>query len=249
MQVTDRGTGEPQLAVVGSIHGDEPAGKKAIEKIISRHRFRKPVRFIVANEKALEEDVRYLDSDLNRSFPGDAGSSSHEERLASEILEQVRGKTVLDLHTTHSYPEPFSTIKDLEDLEEARKTGAEYVIHFPGSSGAMMEHVDGTLVETGLQGTVKAVENAVEVVENFLAAHGAIEADYRLSDPEVYRYYETVEGDWEFLAENFERVEEGEVYARKGDRELVAEEDFYPVLMSTNGYDGQLGYKAEKVQP
>jgi hypothetical protein len=57
-----------------------------------------------------------------------------------------------------------------------------------------------------------------------------------------------VEGDWRFKAENFELVEKGEVYAVKEGEKLEAEEDFYPVLMSTNGYNGQLGYKAEKIE-
>ena len=32
MKVTEKGNGEPELVIVGSLHGDEPAGKKAIEK-------------------------------------------------------------------------------------------------------------------------------------------------------------------------------------------------------------------------
>jgi len=50
------------------------------------------------------------------------------------------------------------------------------------------------------------------------------------------------------LAENFEKVEKGEVFAEEGEKELKASEDFYPVLMSTNGYNGVLGYKAQKIE-
>ncbi len=57
---------------------------------------------------------------------------------------------------------------------------------------------------------------------------------------------EIVDGDWTFTAENFELVEEGEVYAVRGDEELRADEPFYPALMLTEGYSGILGYRAWK---
>lgn len=247
MEVIDKGEGTPELAVVGSIHGDEPAGKKAIERVVEELDFKKPVRFIIANEEALKKNVRYIESDLNRSFPGDKNSKSHEEKLAAEILDKLEGMTVLDIHTTRSYAKPFATIKSLEDLGRVKKTSAEKAVYFTNDGGTLTEYVEGVLVEAGYQGSEQAAENAVDVIKNFLAAHDAIEENYTLSEPEVFKYLETVEGDYEFLAENFEKVEEGEVYARNDSEELVAEKDFYPVLMSTNGYDGQLGFKAKKL--
>ncbi|MDY6773984.1 MAG: hypothetical protein SVS85_02190, partial [Candidatus Nanohaloarchaea archaeon] len=104
------------------------------------------------------------------------------------------------------------------------------------------------IVEVGYQGSEEAVDNAVEVIENFLAYHGAIDSDYEVSDPELFEYYDTVEGDWEFTAENFERVEEGETFAVRDGESLEADEPFYPVLMSTHGYKGILGHKARKIE-
>ncbi|MFB6159174.1 MAG: succinylglutamate desuccinylase/aspartoacylase family protein, partial [Candidatus Nanohalobium sp.] len=103
MKTTVRGSGEPEIVVVGSVHGDEPAGKNAVEKVLEEEsEFRRPVKFIIANEKALEEGERFIDRDLNSSFPGDPDSSRYEDRLAAEITEEVKGKTVIDLHSTRS---------------------------------------------------------------------------------------------------------------------------------------------------
>jgi predicted deacylase len=251
MKVYKRGDGEPEYTVVGSVHGDEPAGKTAVEKFLEEeHEFRKPVQFIVANEEALEENVRFLDTDLNRSFPGDAESESHEERLAAEINELIQGTKVLDIHTTRSYPLPFVTFTHLNDetRELIASTGVKNAVHFPEESGTLHEQATGMVVETGFQGTDQAAANAVGVIKNFLASQGVIDGSSRKSSPIVFRYQETVEGDWDFLAENFKLVEKGEVYARRDGDELRAEEDFYPVLMSTNGYEGQLGFKAKKVE-
>lgn len=251
MKVITRGNGTPQITVIGSLHGDEPAGKKAIQKILeSDLEFVKPVKFIIANEKALEKDERFLDVDINRSFPGNPGSDLHEERLAAEVLEEVGDTEVLDLHTTHSYPEPFAVVKNLgEDvIELLESANVENAAYFPNDSGNIQEFVTGVTVEIGTQHSETAVENGVKVIKNFLASCGAIKSDFETSDPDVYRYYETVEGNWEFKAENFQKVSKGEVYAEKDGETLVAEEEFYPVLMSTNGYDGHLGYKARRME-
>ncbi|MFB6245112.1 MAG: succinylglutamate desuccinylase/aspartoacylase family protein [Candidatus Nanohaloarchaea archaeon] len=251
MRCEDVGEGEPEVAVVGSLHGDEPAGKKAIERfLMDDHEVKKPVRLVIGNEKALHEGERYLEADLNRSFPGDPESDVREERLAAKILDRVRGMKVLDIHSTHSKPVPYGLAGDAEaeTLEIVESAGVENFCYFREESGSLNEKVDGAVVEVGEQGTEEAAEMAYEILLNFLAEQGVIEADSDSSSPEVYRYSETVRGgDWEFLAENFSRVEEGEVFARSGSTELVTTETFYPVLMSTDGYSDILGHKAEKV--
>ena len=249
MDVVQKGKGSPELAIVAGIHGDEPAGVKAIKNILeSDLDFEKPVKFIIANEEALEQNERYLDADLNRSFPGNPDSSLHEERLAAKIMDEIKDVKVLDIHTTHSSDRPFATTKDIsESIELVKASGAENAIYFSNENGVLTEYINGIVLEAGLQGSDQAVENAEQAIKNFLAYFGAIDESYELSEPDFYKYYETVEGDWEFKAENFHKVEKGKVYAIKEGERLEASENFYPVLMSTNGYDGILGYKAEKI--
>ena len=249
MKVVRKGEGEPEFTVMGSIHGDEPAGKKAIEEFLAEEReFRRPVQFVIANEKALNEGERFLESDLNRSFPGDQDSEFYEERLAAEITEVVKDTKLLDVHTTHSYPLPFATCSSLEDdiVDMIESAGVKNAVYFPGDDGTVTEYTEGMVVETGFQGTRQAVENAKGVIKNFLILQGAVEGEARRSNPQIFEVTDTVDGDWEFLAENFKKVEKGQIYAVKGEEELEAKETFYPVLMSTNGYDGTLGYQARR---
>ena len=78
MDVYELGEGEPEVAVVGAIHGDEPCGARAIRRLLDADpEFERPVRLIVANEAALDAGVRYLDADLNRGCPGDPESDAH----------------------------------------------------------------------------------------------------------------------------------------------------------------------------
>lgn len=251
MKVTKKGDGDPEIAVVGSIHGDEPCGKYAIERFLeSDYEVQKPVKFVVANEKALEQDERFLDVDLNRSFPGDPESDSHEERLASKITEEIEGMTVLDIHSTRSHPTPYAAFGDVNDetICIMRSAGIEKGCSFPEGSNSLNDYVNGVVVEVGPQGTEDAKEQAYEVLLNFLAAEGVIEKDFERTDPLIVEKTETVEGgDWRCLVENFSAVEPGEVFAENGTTQLVSTEKFYPVLMSTDGYEMILGHKAKKL--
>ena len=251
MKVYQRGNGDPEFTVTGSIHGDEPVGKKAIEKILDKDfEFLKPVQFIVVNEEALELDKRFVEVDLNRSFPGFKESEIKEERLAAQLLDQIGDSKVLDIHSTHSFDRPFATTESFDNpmMEMLKASGVENAVKFAEDSGTLTDYVEGIVVESGLQHSDQAVENAVDVIENFLAYFGVIDEEFEASDPEKFVQQEKVEGDWQFLAENFQKVEKGDVYARnEEDEELVAEKDFYPVLMSTEGYEGMLGHKAQKL--
>jgi predicted deacylase len=253
MRVEKLGEGEPEVAVVGSIHGDEPCGKKAIERFLeSDFEISRPIKLIIANEKALGKDVRYVDCDLNRSFPGDISSEEYEERIAAQILEHVKGLKTLSLHSTKSYADPFAamSVLDNEKIEMVRETGVRIISHHANEEiDCLSEYSNTVSIECGFQGSESAAENAFRVMKNFLAANEVIDTEYRTASPEIFRIYETVEEPgFEFTAVNFQKVEEGEIYARYMDRELRAEEGFYPVLMSTDGYEELLGHKARKIE-
>lgn len=252
MDVEIVGNGEPEVAVIGSIHGDEPCGKKAIEKFKdSDFELKRPVKLIIANEEALENSTRYIDCDLNRSFPGSRESDDHEKVLAAKIMDEVDGLDVLSLHSTKSYSGPFAAMSELneEKMDLVRRTGVRIAsYHANEEIDCLAEYTTTVSVECGFQGSERAVENAYRIMKNFLAAEGVVDLDYRISDPEVFKVYDTIEKpDFEFTAVNFQKVEEGEVYARNGNDELKARETFYPVLMSTDGYETILGHKARKL--
>lgn len=251
MRVEKLGEGEPEYAVVGSVHGDEPCGKKAIERFISEDwNLEKAVKFVIANEEALDENERYLEADLNRSFPGDLESDLHEERLAAKITSEIKGLKMLDIHSTRSEPVPFVNFSCLEEevISLVESTGVSRATYFPESEGTTRAAARGVILEVGPQGSEEAVEMAYEKLVNFLASEGVIDAEFERSDPDIFEYYDTVEGaGYTFLAENFREVEKGEVFAEKEGEKLVAEESFYPVLMSTNGYVDKVGLKARKL--
>lgn len=250
MRVEVIGEGEPEHAVVSCIHGDEVTGWKAIQKLKnSGHELKKPVKFILANEKAYENDrAKSIDTDLNRCFPGDPESEKHEEKLAPRLDEEIEGLKVLDIHTTKSDVTPFAVIvgEDEETLEILEEVSMDKAINFPKVEGAMISRDSAVSVEFE-QWADESVEKAYQTMVNFLTGEDVLEGKTDRCMPEIFEVYDTAYGEnYEFLGTNFERIREGEVYAKKKDEERKAEEDFYPVLMSTEGYPKKIGYKARK---
>lgn len=246
------GDGEPEHAVVYHIHGDEPCGRKAVERFIeSDYSVKKPLKLVFANEKAAEQNVRFLDADLNRIFPGDPESDKHEERLAPAILEELEGLKILNIHSTRSQPTPFGTLKDTDEetLELVKTTGVKEFALFEEGAGSLENFVDSALIEAGPQGTEQAVDQAYDILLNFLGNNGIIDHEAETFEPRIYRVFETVEGSgYSFFGANFQKVEKGEKYAEKDGEPVYADRDFHPVLMSTDGYENMLGFKAEKIQ-
>ena len=153
----------PLVIFVAGLHGNEPAGVQALERLFRDLKDEAPpcrgeVLGLAGNLTALATGRRYLVSDLNRSWTrrrmaairtqqNDAEQSEQFELL--EILEQtLRGREseaiVLDLHTTSSDSIPFFTLGDtLRNREFARKLelplvlGIEEQIH-----GALLEYLN-----------------------------------------------------------------------------------------------------------
>ena len=263
MDVYELGEGEPEIAVVGAIHGDEPCGARAVRRLLDTDPdVERPVRLIVANELALDAGVRYLDADLNRAFPGDLDADAHEKRLAAELLDAVEGCSTLAIHSTQSYAEPFAVIDSMDEVARAvaPHLPVDVVIQTDAfTEGRLIEHPHTLEVEAGLQGSDAAADNAYWLARAFLTATGVLPAPGAddvvdaggREDVDVFRLRDRIPKPdaetYEVFARNFERVEAGDEFAAADGNPLRAEESFYPVLLSPYGYRDQFGYVADRV--
>ncbi|MGM0591490.1 MAG: succinylglutamate desuccinylase, partial [Halobacteriota archaeon] len=198
--------------------------------------------------------------DLNRIFPGDPNGGTHEERLAHHLARELRGCTTLALHSTQSYADPFAVVDSLDAVAASLcpRLPVDIVVETDlFTDGRLIEHPHTLEVECGLQGSDAAATNATRLAWSFLAATGSLadsEADEHLLGSErdpvsVFRLLDRIPKPpaetYEVFAENFHRVEEGERFAAADGEPLVAEQAFYPVLLSPYGYQSQFGYAAE----
>ena len=123
----------PTLIFVGGIHGNEPSGVRALVSVLQELNecipyFRGNLIALAGNLKALQENVRYLDVDLNRQFTKEIidrlknkeASLFQEDTEQLDLLHEI--ETILvseegpfyffDLHTTSSKTLPFLTVND-----------------------------------------------------------------------------------------------------------------------------------------
>lgn len=258
MRVEQLGVGEPEIALVGVIHGDEPCGEHAIEALLADPpEVDEPVLLVVANELAIERGVRYVDHDLNRVFPGDPESDSHEQRLAARLVATLEDCRTLALHSTQSYGRPFALVDGVGDFERTvcpRLTLDAVVDTSDADGGRIFDAVPSTIeVECGYQRSGVAAENAVTVSREFLVATGAVAGPERPdADPvPLFRLGDavpkTAADSYEVRARNFEEVVAGNAFAAADGVDVVAETSFYPVLMSAAGYEDVFGYRAQRV--
>ena len=262
MQTIDReSAGGARVAIVGGIHGDEPAGVRIVERLAAELAPLDPsdgegedggvVRLILANERAIEAETRYTDADLNRAFPGDADSDEYERALAPRLVAELEGfDAVLALHTSHSAPPPFAIFSDLTESVRRTVTGLP-VDHVVDASGLRSTTLDSTIphtvsIEVGRQGSEEAVEFGHEACRAFLRVHGALaDEPPTFSETVVVKGSEEVPkgaGEPRVHFANFEPIPEGAVFAEDDVyTHRVEEPGVVPFLASEDGYDDIFG--------
>jgi predicted deacylase len=256
MRVEQVGKGTPEIAVVAGIHGDELGGVRAVERLLDESLTAdRPVKFVIANEEAIEAGERYLEADLNRSFPGDSDADEHERRLAAAVSDEIEGCLTLALHSTQSHAEPFAVVDGIDDMARdicPRLSVAAVVETSEYIQGRIFVATDAIEVETGFQGSDQSEENALRIVREFLTATGVLPGDTIRREVPAYKLLYPIDkepaDEYEVFAENFECVDAGEPFAAADGVELTAEDDFYPVLLSPYGYANVFGYAAEKLE-
>jgi succinylglutamate desuccinylase len=151
----------PTLVCVAGMHGNEPAGVKALRRVfrsLARHGgIRGEVVGLAGNLQALACGERYLDVDLNRQWRPGTLDAVREKRMTeaegAEVLElddairvvlaRRRGPAYfVDLHTTSSPSPPFAVISDsLANRSFARRFPVPIVLGLEEElEGAIADH-------------------------------------------------------------------------------------------------------------
>lgn len=254
LDVTLRGHGEPEIVVIAGVHGDELSSIRAVRRLRETDLdLQRGVAFVLANPAAIEAGERYLDSDLNRVFPGDP-DGDREERIAARLYEFVEGRTSLSLHGTEAEPTPFALIHSAQEreFELASELPVPHIIDHWGVN----EHtittcgftVEIELTSTDSEEATKAAEYQTRA---FLQRVDALPGEPPNADPDYFHMGEPVpkpDGEsYELHVENFERISEGAVYATVDEEDLTADEPFWPIIMSAEGSEGIFGYQGHKI--
>ena len=254
LDVTVRGPGEPEVVVVGGVHGDERNGIRAVRRLREADLdLRRGVAFVLANPAAIRAGKRYLDSDLNRVFPGDP-DGDREERIAARLCELVGGCTTLSLHGTEAEPTPFALIHSAQEREfdlAARLPVPHVVDHWGINERTITTCGLSVEIELASEDSEEAAASAEHQARTFLKRVDAMPGEPPDADPDFFHMYEPVPKPsgtrYELHVENFERVPAGTAYASVDGEDLIADEAFRPILMSERGFPDIFGYKGRRI--
>ena len=121
----DSGKPGPKLIFIGGLHGNEPAGIEALQHVFNALESNKPdikgsILGLAGNPKALEQERRQIDVDLNRIWMEEESGEGSEfqdkkeliDTLSSELTSHLDDVIFFDLHTTSSDSDPFILMSD-----------------------------------------------------------------------------------------------------------------------------------------
>ncbi len=101
-----------KLLFVGCTHGDEQVGKYVFNDYPCGKSEYFEYKTLIGNPQAMMLNTRFVETDLNRSFPGNP-AGSYEERRAHQLLPRFQEvDMVIDIHQSYSTTPDFMIVND-----------------------------------------------------------------------------------------------------------------------------------------
>lgn len=234
----------PTSIVLAGVHGDEKCGVEAFEKILPSLQIDKGrVWFGYGNPRAIEENERFAEVNLNRMFKKDdllleSEKRSYEYKRAQFIKTYLnRADALLDIHASFTPKSkafiiceanakeiiqylPFGLI--VSGFDEVEPGGTDYYMNSVGKIGIC--------AECGYLGDEKSIQTAEEAIKTFLVARGHSNGDLKIQEQsfiKMYSLYLTKTDKFVLsrVFEDFESVPKGEVIGVDGEEKVVAPKD------------------------
>ncbi len=159
----------PLLFVTAGVHGNEPSGIIALQKVFETLQKEKPkikgkIVGVSGNKEALLNGVRYIDEDLNRTWTVENIASgekdSHEKKEMFEIIDVLKKfpekdftkRYFLDCHTTSAASEPYISVQEVNDNDAWAHKFPTYIIR--GFSDIVLGCIDHYESRIGITGFV-----------------------------------------------------------------------------------------------
>jgi len=224
-----------KILLLGAQHGDEMLGDHLIKYIDTYRPEMLPyITYKIGNPRAYKHKVRFIESDLNRSYTG--ANATYEERLANEIIKFISNKKfdlVLDLHTTTCDQPTIMIVASLN--ETVRQFSA---ISFISNTIIMMPDI----ADLGLIGNCPqaiSIEVYEDKIDNKLLAHICDDIHRYVKKQNIYQIENTlnkceITKDRALSLTNFKKSSYG----------------FVPILVSESSYQKTndfYGFKANKI--
>jgi succinylglutamate desuccinylase len=193
----------PKTVILGSVHGNETIGKKIIDQLsqdLDSKNILGQLVLIFGNPKAYEQNVRFIDEDMNRllgeqknslQVSSKASLNSYEKNRLAEILPYLQNVDyLLDIHSTILPSVPFVFCEDMAAHTQLAKIfNTQYIVspaakkNIPELRVCFDNYADrqggiGLTYEAGQIGNEENWGEVYEKVLNFLEVVGTVETRF-----------------------------------------------------------------------
>ena len=161
----------PETLFFTAVHGNEGFSIPVVQQLSKKFDF----EWIIANPRALENNCRFIEADLNRSGPGDPNSNVYEKRLAFRLIKKgCEYQQVIDIHGTDANTGVFIIIGDpnWQNIELAKKFDIANVVLWPGllPTGPLCQFIPNSLeIENGPKNSPFISQELERVLAAFLS--------------------------------------------------------------------------------
>ena len=256
-----QGSGGRNILVIGCVHGDELIGERVIKELRKVAVSQGTLVTVIANTRAMKAGKRFIDQDLNRSFPGKP-QGNHEEQLAYSLFPLIKeADIVLDIHSTTTdttsaiiltkVNQPIMLL--LSAFEPKRVVMMEKKVGKTALTGYCKA---GISFEYGKDKSEKAYKKTLADIIKILEGDGMIEKTVKKISKSTHKteYFEVLGTlarpaglKLEKTIKNFSLVKKGEIVARNSIHTQKAPHNFYPLLFGPISYKEIWGFVARKV--
>lgn len=190
----------------------------------------------IANPQAAIFGVRFIESDLNRVFPGKE-NGTYEERLAFDLAKKIKEyDVVIDIHSTTSDVQDVLIVTKLDEAtrEAVEATARRVLLMSVGNKNALISDATiGIAFEYGGENDPDvAIRTALGV--RALVDHCMGKGKKSKQSPEYFEVYDTIPLDCKETMKNFELT-------------TINGEEFYPLFIGEKSYQTFRGFKARSI--
>lgn len=254
----------PSVVIMGSVHGDEPCGPAAFERILPTLRLKRgTATFVIGNPRALAAGKRFTEANLNRMFREDALLSpekraSYEYARSRELMPLLSGAdALLDIHSSESAAaDPFIVCGERSRAIAERMPFPIISWNWdaanvePGGTDDFMERSGkiGICIECGYDEDPSSADKAEESIRRFLALMRLTDDAVPLKVPEqkalraVHAHIAETDFAPVAMVPDFTEVAAGALIGTDGGREMRAPSDGYLVFVRRRTGPGQEAY-------
>ena len=252
-----QGTGTPRVSIVAGTHGDELLGECVINALKSEVLLRGCLSFIIAHPLARIKKKRFINQDLNRSFPGKQRGCI-EDRLAFDLMKRLSSSDlVIDIHATNSSIDSIAIVTKLTSsvrkiLQWLPIKNVALIEPNVFGNKEMIGHVKtGVALEYGPEKSGKNNRRAISHVRALLRNLSIINGPKVISTKKtLYRIYGQYKVPKGFIETNglkdMRRIRRRQLIGSVKTKKIYAKESFYPIFLGKGRYNGTLSLKAQQ---